>query len=292
LTLPSNITTLGNNIFSNNALTNVDAALTHLTSIGSSCFENNQITSLTLSSSLTSIGDGAFNNNDNLSSVTFTGNAPTTIGSNIFSNTAVTTVYVYSNTTGWSQVNLGLPITVTTPNPTSNICFPGYTILETDQGSVAIQEIDPAFHTIDKKPIVALTKTVSNEDHLVKIYRGALGNNVPCRTTVISQNHCLLFRGKMTQAIHLIRAGVKDVSLVKYNGEYLYNILMEEHEKTTANNMVVETLDPNNYVSKFYRNVILNDKLTEEEKLQSLVHANHYYMEKCRKKKNANRVSR
>lgn len=38
----------------------------------------------------------------------------------------------------------------------------------------------------------------------------------------------------------------------KYRGELLYNVLMENHGIMLVNNMIVETLDPNNYIAKLY----------------------------------------
>ena len=44
----------------------------------------------------------------------------------------------------------------------------------------------------------------------------------------------------------------KNVHKVKYDGEILYNILMETHENIIVNNMIVETLHPKNIIAKLY----------------------------------------
>ena len=38
----------------------------------------------------------------------------------------------------------------------------------------------------------------------------------------------------------------------KYNGELLYNVLMEHHGRMYVNNLICETLDPKNPVAKLY----------------------------------------
>ena len=41
---------------------------------------------------------------------------------------------------------------------------------------------------------------------------------------------------------------------IKYDGELLYNILMEDHEKLNVNNLVCETLHPDHEIAKLYKN--------------------------------------
>jgi hypothetical protein len=45
---------------------------------------------------------------------------------------------------------------------------------------------------------------------------------------------------------------VDGVYLKKYNGEVLYNVLLDKHSKMIVNNLIVETLDPSNIVAKLY----------------------------------------
>ena len=44
-----------------------------------------------------------------------------------------------------------------------------------------------------------------------------------------------------------------DVKKYKYNGEILYNVLMEEHETMNVNNLICETLHKDNIIAKLYR---------------------------------------
>ena len=47
------------------------------------------------------------------------------------------------------------------------------------------------------------------------------------------------------------------VTLVPYNGEVLYNVLLNEHEKMQVNNLIVETLHPRHKVALLY--CVLNE---------------------------------
>ena len=136
--------------------------------------------------------------------------------------------------------------------PTSNVCFPAKTPVLTNQGPVNIEDIDPAVHTIRNKKIVAITKTVAHDKNLVRISKHALGHLYPEKTTFISQNHKVFCQGQMVKAKHLVNEA-NGITLVPYNGQVLYNVLLEEHEKMQVNNLIVETLHPEHKVAKLYR---------------------------------------
>jgi hypothetical protein len=133
--------------------------------------------------------------------------------------------------------------------PISNICFPAGTPINTDQGVVSIEKIIPKFHTIKNKQITAITKTITREKHLVCIEENALGKNVPSKKTIISNNHKIFYKGKLLKAKSLI-GRFDNVYKIKYNGEKLYNILMETHNLIIVNNLICETLDPTCDVAK------------------------------------------
>jgi len=149
--------------------------------------------------------------------------------------------------------NLNYVVTITAaPIPTSNVCFPAKTPVITNLGPVNIEDINPAVHTIRNKKIVAITKTVAHDKNLVRIAKHALGHLYPEKTTFISQNHKVFCQGQMIKAKHLVDE-VKGVTFVPYNGQVLYNVLLEEHEKMQVNNLIVETLHPEHKVAKLYR---------------------------------------
>jgi hypothetical protein len=155
------------------------------------------------------------------------------------------------------------------PLPNFPICFPAGTPVLTDQGSIAIEKINPKTNTIRGKNIVAVTKTVTIEDKIVCIEKDALGTNIPSQKTFISRNHELFYNKQMIKAKNLI--GVVDgVYNKKYNGEILYNVLLDKHDKMIVNNLIVETLDPENIVAKLY-----NGSLTETKKNTIIVNLNN-----------------
>jgi hypothetical protein len=170
--------------------------------------------------------------------------------SNLSAGTLVSTIAnIYDATT---YTNYCKSVTNFTPTPSSNVCFPAKTPIMTNQGPINIEDIDPAVHTIRNKKIVAITKTVAHDKNLVRIAKHALGHLYPEKTTFISQNHKVFFQGQMVQAKHLVDEA-RGVTLVPYNGQVLYNVLLEQYEKMQVNNLIVETLHPENKVAKLYR---------------------------------------
>ncbi len=156
----------------------------------------------------------------------------------------------------------------TPPPPVVPICFPAGTPVLTDQGSIAIEKINLTKNTIRGKKIVAITKTTTLEDKIVCIEKDALAPSVPSQKTLISRNHKLFYNKQMVKAKHLV-GKVDGVYNKKYNGEILYNVLLETHEKMLVNNLIVETLDPENIVAKLY-----NGNYTDEEKNNIIVNIN------------------
>jgi len=154
----------------------------------------------------------------------------------------------------------------------SNICFPAGTLIQTNQGKIAIEKINPKIHTIRNKKIVTITQTISLDKYLVCIEKNALGNNLPSEKTIISKNHCIWYNGKMIAAKHFVN-NFENVKKVKYNGETLYNVLMEEADKMMVNNLICETLDPENSIAKLYK---LMSNLSEEEKRYIINKENEY----------------
>lgn len=130
----------------------------------------------------------------------------------------------------------------------SDICFIGSTPINTDQGIVTIEMIDPTLHTINGKVIQGITKTTTTAKYLVCFEKNALGLNRPNQKTIMTLGHSVMY-GKMTLAKKFLGYN-KKVNRVKYNGEILYNILMEDYSTVIVNNMICETLDPSNVMAK------------------------------------------
>ncbi len=174
------------------------------------------------------------------------------ISQNVLTNNNSNTFTLVPTSSPFLPVSFGTFI----PNdtPPSNICFLKDTPINTDQGIVFIQNINPKIHTIRGKPVILVTKTISNDKYLICIKKDALGKNIPSQNTIMTKNHELFYKGNMVQANYLLNKGL-NVKNVKYNGEVLYNILLDEHSKMLVNNLIVETLSPNNYVAKYFKQI-------------------------------------
>ena len=134
----------------------------------------------------------------------------------------------------------------------SNICFPASTPITTNQGNIPIEKLNPEIHTIRNKPIIGITQTITQDKYLVSFEKDAIGPNIPNQKTIISKNHCIFYKGKLIPAKEFIGL-FENVKKVKYNGEILYNVIMEEHDKMLVNNLICETLHPENVVTKVYK---------------------------------------
>jgi uncharacterized membrane protein len=138
-----------------------------------------------------------------------------------------------------------------TPTPISNICFPAGTPIKTDQGSVNIDLLDKHIHTINKHTILHITRTTTLDKYLIKFEKNALNRNCPSQKTIMTKDHLLEFQGRMVPAYRFLDFS-DQVKKVKYNGEVLYNVLLAQHGKMEVNNLVCETLHPDNIIAKLY----------------------------------------
>ena len=126
VTIPNSVTSIGLNAFLYNNLTTVTIG-NAVTSIGYGAFgggvasrgnTGNRLTTVTIPDSVTSIGDYAFYTN-NLTTVTFLGNAPTA-GTEVFGgsgNVGLTSVTRSSTATGWGSTWSGVPVAIADPTP-------------------------------------------------------------------------------------------------------------------------------------------------------------------------------
>jgi hypothetical protein len=165
--------------------------------------------------------------------------------------------YSYSVT---NNVTLTYPII-------SGICFQEKTPIQTDQGIIPIEKIDSDVNTINNKKIVTITKTISQDKYLVCFEKDSLGVNYPTKSTTVSKQHKILYRGKLIEAEKFL-GHFADVKKAKYSGEVLYNVLMEKHEVVRANNLLCETLDPQNIIAKLYNSCMSE---SYKSKLTSLI---------------------
>jgi hypothetical protein len=100
--------------------------------------------------------------------------------------------------------------------------------------------------------------------------------------TVITENHKIFYKGKIIKAKEFINNYENDTK-IEYTGEILYNVLMEEHDKMIVNNLICETLDPENTIAKLHCELqALNPK--EQEKRINMI--NKQTLKDIKKQKN------
>ena len=132
------------------------------------------------------------------------------------------------------------------------------TQIVTDQGIVIIKNINPLYHTIDNKKIIALIQNIVKDKLLVHFSKHSLSKKYPNGNILISCHHKIEFRGMYIQSCKFVGVFPK-VSYVAYNGEALYNILMETRSNIFVNNIDCETLDPINPIAKLYKSSFCDD---------------------------------
>jgi sugar lactone lactonase YvrE len=128
----------------------------------------------------------------------------------------------------------------------ADICFIKGTLVKTDQGYIEIDKITN--QTLHRKPIT-VTKTIHHDPYLVKVSANAFGQ-FPTRDTYMSLKHKIILEAPI-MAKNLINDDT--IIEVPYDGEPLYNVLVDTHTTMKVNGMLVETLDPNSIVGLFYR---------------------------------------
>ena len=146
--------------------------------------------------------------------------------------------------------------------PSSNICFPAGTPIKTDQGFIAIELLDTNKHTIDSQPIMYITKTTTMDKYLDCFDKDSLLHNYPNKKTIMTKDHLLEYEGRMVPADRFLRLS-KGVKKVNYTGEVLYNVLLAEYGTMRVNNLICETLHPENIIAKLYTNNYTGEERTD-----------------------------
>jgi len=174
----------------------------------------------------------------------------------------------YSNTAAFGINDINTAI--------SNICFPAGTPIKTDQGIINIDQIDTQKHTINGVSIQHITQTTTLDKYLISFEKNCLNRNVPTTKTIMTKDHKIEFEGKMVPAERFLNFS-SDVKKVKYNGEILYNILLVDYGKVNVNNIVCETLHPDNIIAKLYTaNYTDDERYTLIHKLNESLKQRHF----------------
>jgi len=148
------------------------------------------------------------------------------------------------------------------PSPISNICFRKNTIIQTDQGKLAIQNINPKIHTIKNKKIIAVTKTITTDNYLICFPKHSLGFNYPRTEICMTKDHRINFRNKWIPAekFLIFKNVVKKKIRKRFNEHFVYNILMNNHTHIMCHNIKCETLHPQNKIAKLFRKKNIKNK--------------------------------
>ena len=263
ITFASNsvLESIGSASFQRSGITSIEIPAS-VTSIGQSAFNSTDLTSIEIPASVTTIGDQAFLLAASLQTVTFAAYSQlaTIGGTGIFFNSGLTTftaplspvLNLFGVSVGTNQTvsnKTGVSVIDNTPPPEPS-CFPAGTPIQTDQGETLIEQLVPSEHTLRGKNIIAITQTRPLQKHIVCFEKDSIGKNVPSQQTLCSKEHKVLYQGEMIKARDLADM-CKNVKKVAYNGETLYNVLLEKHGKMLVNNMICETLHPENIAAKY-----------------------------------------
>jgi len=158
--------------------------------------------------------------------------------------------------------------TVKPPALQSNICFPAGTPIRTDQGEVAIEQLQPGKHTLDRQAIKHITQTITTDKYLIRVEKCAFGKNKPTKPTVMSKDHKIEYEGDLVPAYRFLDY-VEGVKKVKYSGEILYNVLLEGYGIMSVNNLRCETLEPTSPIACVYRGVAYKKEIVAQDHIFS-----------------------
>ena len=146
-------------------------------------------------------------------------------------------------------------------SPAQNICFVGDTPIVTDQGIININRIKSSVNTINGRKIVAVTKSITPEKYLVCFKKDALGPNIPSKDTTMSMGHKVFYDGVFVEAAYFTKK-FAHVKLLRNTHRHLYNILFNNHSVLEVNNMLTESLDPNNVYAQLLNGDTMNSRLS------------------------------
>ena len=161
------------------------------------------------------------------------------------------TIYVPGDTYDYTNICALAPNWI--DPPADNICLPRGTPVTVDGGrTVPIEQLQPGTHTLNKgRRIVAISQTRHQTNYLVCFEPHALGVNVPSRRTVMSHTHRVLYQGYWRPANDFLGAfSNASVKKVPYEGDILYNVLLDKYDSMTVNNMTLETLNPTSEMAR------------------------------------------
>nr|WP_231875026.1 Hint domain-containing protein [Gluconobacter thailandicus] len=129
---------------------------------------------------------------------------------------------------------------ITTPDGEATVetLVPG-TLVMTPKGAMPVKWLGHRSITVSSQP-------VPEESWLVRIREGALADGVPSRDLLVTQEHCMVFEGKLVPARMLVN-GTSILIDRTINSYTYYHMELESHEAVWAENALTESyLDTGN----------------------------------------------
>ena len=173
--------------------------------------------------------------------------------------------------TGVTLDDLGFTYIPSTPTP---ICFPKGTPVLTNLGPIAIEKLNTDKHTIRGKKIIAITQSIPLQTHIVCFEKDSLTKNVPSQRTLCSMEHKVFCKGKMMKARDIVHV-CENVTFTPYNSEPLYNVVLKKHDKMMINNLICETLHPENIMAKISAMKNKKRKIKAIQELSKIIKENN-----------------
>ena len=133
-------------------------------------------------------------------------------------------------------------------------CFPAGTMIKTEQGELPIEKVSRK-NTINGYKVYCIEKSVVKKDYLVLIKKDAFGENRPNKDTLSTKWHGVYVNENDTEFIRLIDLIDNKKVLKQFVKEptTVYNVcLKNKHSYMYANNLKVETLDPEDHLLPVY----------------------------------------
>ncbi|QEH96929.1 hypothetical protein FXF46_12105 [Gluconobacter thailandicus] len=136
-------------------------------------------------------------------------------------------------------------------------CFAEGTSITTPDGEATVETLVPGTLVMTPKgampvkwlghrSITVSTQPVPEENWLVRIREGALADGVPSRDLLVTQEHCMVFEGKLVPARMLVN-GTSILIDRTINSYTYYHVELESHEAVWAENALTESyLDTGN----------------------------------------------
>ena len=148
-----------------------------------------------------------------------------------------------------------MPFGAISCNGMKGSCFPKNTRVLTNRGYVFIQDIDIIHDTINGQPIIALVSDIQPITYMVLIKSNTFKPNVPTRNVLLDSN-CKV---KIDTDIYSVKNCIDGSRIVMYRYKgYGYNLILEGSRGMIVNNMLTETLNANNDISKYIISQILD----------------------------------